>query len=209
MEFSPWLAGAAVFVVLLEGLASWSEKTFWPRQRGGPPIKLPFVWHGGVVVGDLILLPYLFGLWAPRFQIPMWLWIIFFPVALVITWYCHRAWWFLCEKQPGFMYPNRQKSEGDPRIWFHDLPRSALIHFGYMTATLMLIGGYLCSPMTAEVMWQTFWVLVIFVPVAIIEPGIVQGWPLTKKDVTINVGIAVALWTIIGLVTWAKLGSIT
>lgn len=205
MEFSWIAAWAMALIVILEGIFSWTEKTFWPGQRGGKPIKLPFVFHGGVVVGDLILLPYAYGIWNHRVQVPVWLWVAFSFLALMITWQCHRAWWFMCEKQPGFMYPDRHRSKGDQKIWFYDLPDSAWIHFIYMVASLMFIGAYVYSPMSAEIVWKTFWIFIIFVPVAIIEPGIVQGWPPTRKDILLSIGVAVVLWVIVGLVTWLKL----
>jgi hypothetical protein len=200
MEYS-WLW---VMVVVIEGVFSWCEGTFWFNRRY-PALKLPFLLHGGVVVGDLILLPYVFGMWESYFQIPVWLWGIIFFISLGITWFCHRAWWFMCETQPGFMYPDRSKSHGDANIWYRDMPASAWIHFGYMVVALMFIGAYIVTPMSAEIVWRTCWVFVIFVPAAIIEPGIVQGWPPKKKDIQISVGIALMLWAVVGLVTWAKL----
>lgn len=205
MESSWIVALASVLIVSCEGIASWTEKTFWPGQQGGKPIKLPFVLHGGVVIGDLILLSYAYGIWVPHLEISARLWVILFPIALWITWKCHRAWWFMCEKQPGFMYPDRSMSGGDQRYWYDDLPCSAWIHFVYMTGSLMFIGAYIWSPMSPEVVWRTFWIFVAFVPTAIIEPGIVQGWPLTKKDIMVSVGVALVLWTIVGLVTWLKI----
>lgn len=205
MGFSWEIFSISVFVVVMEGMASWTEKTFWPGQQGGKSIKLPFVFHGGVVVGDLILLSYAYGMWMPQLQATFCQWVISFPVAVVITWQCHRAWWFMCKDQPGFMYPNRSESGGDPKAWFCDLPGSAWINFIYMVGSLMFIGAYILSPMSAEVVWRTFWIFVIFVPIAIIEPGIVGGWPPTKKDIFTSVGIAIVLWAIVGLVTWLKL----
>lgn len=205
MEFSWPVSLISALVVVCEGAVSWSEKTFWPGQKGGKPIKLPFVLHGGVVIGDLFLLSYTYGIWAAYLHVPPWLWIIFFFVSLGITWFCHRAWWFMCEKQPGFMYPDRHRSKGDQKIWYHDLPISAWIHVAYMTVSLMLIGGYLYSPMSEEVVLRTFWIFFLFVPVAVIEPGIVQGWPPTKKDIMISIRVAYLLWVVVVVVTLIKM----
>jgi hypothetical protein len=195
----------SVTTVVVEGVLSWNEGTFWPHQVGGKAVKLPFILHGGVVLGDLILLPYAFSFWASELRIPLWLWGALFFLALWITWLCHRAWWFQCERQPGFMYPDRQESWGDPTKWFLDLPGSAWVHFVYMTGALVFIGAYIWSPMDPGIVWQTFWIFVVFVPTAIIEPGIVQGWPPTRKDILISVGVAIVLWGVIVLVTWIKL----
>lgn len=129
----------------------------------------------------------------------------FFVASLIITWFCHRGWWLASEDEPGFMYPNRFKSWGNENVWYRDLPTSAWIHFTYMVGALMLIGGYVYTPMNAEIVWRTFWIFVIFVPIAVIEPGIVSAWPPTKKGLTFSFGIATVLWAIVGLVTWIKL----
>ena len=71
------------------------------------------------------------------------------------------------------MYPDRSRSLGDPSVWYLDLPPSALIHSVYMVGAIMMIFGYIVSPMSADVVWATFWIFVVFIPCAIIEPGIV------------------------------------
>lgn len=204
MQISWAAINISVAVVLFEGILSFFEETFWFSQKVGERIKLPFLMHGGVVVGDLIIFSYLFGIWIPQLVVPWWLWIVFFPVSLVITWYCHKGWWFACEFQPGFMYPNRDASRGDPELWHRDLPYSAWVHFVFMTAAIMFIGAYIYSPMPVEVVKRTALLMIIFVPVAIVEPGIVQAWPPTKKDLGNSAIITWALWALIVLVTWAK-----
>ena len=199
-----------VFAVVLEGISSWSERTFYPGQSREKSVNLPFLFHGGVVVGDLVLLPYAFYLWSPQMHIVMmhvslWINLILFVSAIGITWVAHRAWWFMCEKQPGFMYPDRSRSLGDPLVWYRDLPKSAWIHFVYMVGAIMMIFGYIASPMSTDVVWTTFWIFVVFIPLAIIEPGIVQGWPPTVKDMVNAVGVATVLLGIVGAVTWVKL----
>lgn len=194
-----------VSMVVLEGALSSKERTFHPGQYRKGFIKLPFVFHGGVVIGDLVLLPYAFYQWLPQMQISPWQLVGFFVAALWITWAAHRAWWFMCEKQPGFMYPDRSRSLGYSSIWYLDLPPSAWIHFVYMVGAIVMIGGYIVSPMSTEVVWTTFWIFVVFIPLAIIEPGIVQGWPLTRKDIFTSFGVAVALLAVVGVVTWVKL----
>ena len=206
MEFNFLAAILSVFVVVIEGLASWREKTFSPFQRGGcKKIKLYFLYHGAVVAGDLIILSCLFGIWFNHYSIPWSVWLIFFLISLFITWKCHQGWWHGCKDQPGFMYPDQDASAGQAEYWYRDLPDSAWVHFIYMVGALMNIGAYICSPMPKDVVMTTFWLMIAFVPVAIIEPGIVQGWPIKKKDVVLSGGIAIVLWSIIGLVTWIKL----
>jgi hypothetical protein len=201
-----WIpAFVSVMVVIWEGTASWKEKTFAPFQKNCRKIKLFFIFHGGVVAGDLFILSYLYCIWAGHFSIPWWLWVEFFPISFAITWKCHRAWWDMCKDQPGFMYPDRNESGGDPALWYRDLPDSAWIHVAYMTGSIMMIGGYIFSAMPSDIVWRTFWAFMLFVPLAIIEPGIVQGWPLKRKDVMISIGSAIALWALVGLVTWLKL----
>jgi len=205
MEFSPYLPVVSLMLVVIEGFFSQAEKTFWPNQEGGPKIKLPFILHGGVVVGDFFILSYLYGIWFHNISIPCWAWIILFFIAAPITWLCHKGWWAGCEKQPGFMYPHRIKSGGDIKYWYRDLPDSAWVHVIYMTWSIMMIGAYIFSPMPDEVVWRTFQLILVFVPLAIIEPGIVQDWKPTKKSIVFAVRVAIALWAVDGLVAWAKL----
>lgn len=207
MEIFAWeLALLSAGVVVAEGFFSWLEATFWFGQEFGQRnLKLPFLLHGGVVVGDLILLPYAFFIWVLYLNVPIWLWITFLVVSLIITWFRHRGWWRASEDEPGFMYPNRFKSWGNENVWYRDLPTSGWIHFIYMVWALMLIFGYVYTPMNAEIVWRTFWISVIFVPIAVIEPGIVSAWPPTKKSLIFSFGIATVLWAIVGLVTWIKL----
>ncbi|HEX8974654.1 MAG TPA: hypothetical protein VF817_04175 [Patescibacteria group bacterium] len=198
-------AFVAIMVVIVEGICSWSKKTFWPNHKGGPVIKLPFVYHGGVIVGDLIILPYLFGIWWQYFHVKVLDWAILLVVSVIITWIAHRAWWFMCAEQPGFMYPDRSESEGDEDLWYRDLPSSAWVHFVYMTGALMMIGAYIFTPMPEEIIYKTFWALIVFVPVAVIEPGIVQGWPVKKVDVFAQLSVNFFLWGLIGGITHLKI----
>lgn len=73
MEIFAWeLALLSAGVVVVEGFFSWLEATFWFGQEFGQRnLKLPFLLHGGVVVGDLILLPYAFFIWVLYLNVPI------------------------------------------------------------------------------------------------------------------------------------------
>ncbi|MDD5396989.1 MAG: hypothetical protein PHW24_02935 [Candidatus Moranbacteria bacterium] len=194
-----------VSLVFIGGICSLVEGTFYPGQSTDNKIKLWFVLHGGVVFGDLILIPLAVWMWYESINFSLGRLLITCPLAIAITWFCHRGWWFACKDQPGYMYPNQKYSKGDPKFWYRDLPVSAWIHVVYMIVSTMWIAEYIFNPMPADVVKKTFDIFVAFVPLAIIEPGIVQGWPPTKKDITNSCTIAVGLWVLIGLVTWGKL----
>jgi len=205
MEDSFWVAMVLVCVVIIEGVKSWREGTFYFNQTSGKEIKLPFIMHWGVVIGDLILIPLAVSLGWLFMECSLSALFIFFVVAFLLTLVCHFAWWFMCAKQRGFMYPDRNGSWGVSDYWYKDLPVSAWIHFVYMILAVMYLQAYIFSPMPSDVVWKTCWIFLVFVPLGVIEPGIVQGWPPTKKDIITSVGTAIVLWIIVGGVTWIKL----
>ena len=81
-----------VLVVIVEGIRLWKEGAFYPGQSREKPVKIPFILHGGVVAGDLFLLPDAFHQWLPQMQVGLWRSVGFFVTALGITWIAHRAW---------------------------------------------------------------------------------------------------------------------
>lgn len=215
MEFSLTFYLVTIIVVSVEGFFSILEGTFSRLQNRNPPVRLTFLWHWGVSIGDWIILPIFNGIIFSRldfsrmvkipfinFQFSQWL---FFPVAAVITWYCHKAWWPSSEKALNFMCPNWKRSGKDRNFWYRDMTIAGWIHFVFMIVEVAVIAGYIFTPMPKEVVWRTFFIFLAFIPLGVIEPGVVEGWPLSTGKKIATAGTAIALWSLLTVVTWAKL----
>jgi hypothetical protein len=205
MKFSWLMYLITVALVCFEGIWAIREKTFSRKQVRKQPIRLTFLWHWGVVVGDLIILPFFNGLVIPYFSFPPWVYALFFLASLAITFYCHYAWWPTSEKALNFMCPDWEESGKDRKLWYKDATVAGYIHFVFMTLQLVVIFGYIFTHMPSEVVWRVCVIFLVFVPFGVIEPGVVEGWPLSKKKKLVTFGIAVALWAVVGVATWLKL----
>ncbi len=205
MEFYWQAYFSTVALVCYEGLCAICEKTFSRKQGRTPHIRLSFLWHWGVVVGDLIILPVFNGIVIPYLNFPIWGWSLFFLASLAITFYCHKAWWPTSEKALGFVYPDWERSGRDKKLWYRDMSLAGGIHFIFMTLQLVIIFGYIFTAMPDEIVWQVCTIFLIFILFGVIEPGVVEGWPLSKEKKLITLGTAIALWLIVGVVTCIKL----
>lgn len=205
MKFS-WLAYfITVGLVIYEGIWAFREKTFSRKQCRKQPVRLTFLWHWGVVVGDLIILPFFNGMTIPYFSFSPWVYALFFLASLAITFYCHYAWWPRSENALNFMCPNWEGSGKNRKLWYKDATVAGYIHFMFMTAQLVVIFTYIFSPMPKEVIWQVCVIFLVFIPFGVIEPGVIEGWPLSKEKKLVTFSIAIALWAVVVAVTSLKL----
>ena len=205
MEFS-WLAFfVTISVVCVEGVFAFRNKTFSRKQMRRPPVRLTFLWHWGVVVGDLVILPVFNGIVAPYVHLALWQCIVFSLTAPMITWSCHRAWWPTSEKSLNFMSPDWRRSLKQRGCWHADMSSAGWIHFMFMVGQLIMIMGYVFNPMPKELIQQVCIIFLVFIPFGVIEPGVVEGWPLSTGKKIATFGIAIALWSLVGAVTWLKL----
>ena len=85
-EFSWITVLLNIAAIALAGVAAWNEGTFFPNQKGGKHVDLPFIWHAGVVFGSPVLLSHAFGLWLPQLHVtlPAWVVLFFFSLFLVL-----------------------------------------------------------------------------------------------------------------------------
>ena len=203
--FSLTVALATSVYVVFEGLISLLEGTFSRKQWRMQPIRLTFCWHWGVCIGDLILLPIFNGLVIGHLKLSIITWGMLFLVSAPITWLFHAAWWPLNENAFNFMVPNWSKSRQDRFSWYKDMTCAGWMHFIFMIGALMIILAYVMSPMPAGIVKNVCLIFLIFIPFGVIEPGVVEGWPLSRKKKEQTLGIACALWSVVGVVTWCKL----
>jgi len=205
MNFSVTVALAAFCFVIIQSLFSCKDKTFSRLQNRNPAIRLSFLWHWGVSVGDLLILPIFNGIVIPHIHLSICSGMLLLYAALLIALFCHKGWWPKEEKALGFIMPDWENSGRDADLWHRDMSYAGWMHFVFMVAQLVIIGGYLLSPMPKEVVQLTGVIFMIFIPVAVIEPGVVEGWPLSKGKMLLTAGVAVVLWSIVAAATWIKL----
>jgi hypothetical protein len=205
VEFS-WLAWfVTTIVVVVEGLVSLCEGTFSRLQNKLPRIRLSFLWHWAVSIGDLIILPVFNGFVASHLHFSLWQWGALLLASLVVTLACHYAWWPAEQKALGFIYPDWNGSGKERKFWYRDLSLAGWVHVEFMTVQLAVIVGYILTPMPADIVQLVGVIFLIFVPFGVIEPGVVEGWPLSKEKKLATFGIAVALWLIVIGATWIKM----
>ena len=205
MEFSWKIWAITVGIVIIEGLWAFLENTFSCKQNRKQPIRLSFLWHWGVSIGDLVILPVFNGFVIPYFHFPAKVYAAFLLVSLIGTYLCHKAWWPTSEKALNFMCPDWEGSKKDKKYWYRDATVAGYIHFVFMTLQLVVIFGYIFTTFPSEMVLRVCIIFLIFIPFGVIEPGVVEGWPLSKEKKLVTFGIAVALWTVVGVVTWIKL----
>jgi len=205
MNFSVLVALLNFVYVFFEGIVSWQEKTFSRLQKRKPSIRLSFLWHWGASVGDMLILPIFNGMVIPHIHLPIHYWILLSFAAINITLFCHKGWWPKEEKAFGFIMADWENSGKDPDLWYRDMSSAGWMHFVFMSAQLTIIGGYLLSPMPKEIVHQTAILFTLFVPFAVIEPGVVEGWPLSKAKKILTAKVTIALWAIVAAATWIKL----
>jgi hypothetical protein len=185
-------------VVFIEMLAAWKEKTFSRKQNS--KINVYLLRHWGIVIGDLILLPIFNGLIIFYFNFSLSIYVIFAILSFLLTWIAHRLWWPSWEYEFNFMTPNWEASRKNPKHWYKDLTLAGWTHFLFMTAELVIIAGYIFSRVPSNIVWYSFFIFIIFIPVAFIKPELDIKRPM--KNIILN---AVALYLLLFLVTYLKL----
>jgi hypothetical protein len=195
LQFSVWAALLTALIVIIEAIISFSEKTF-SRKQGR--VNLSFCWHWGVSIGDLVILPVVNGLVVPHLSFGIWFF-IFLGLSFNITWFCHKAWWPDPQNSlaQGFIFANAKSGHIHRNLWYRDMTWAGWIHFLFMTIQIVILGGYLITPMPKDIVSLISWIFIVFIPVAVIEPGIIQTGglqKLTRKDQILTLGMTLALY---------------
>lgn len=205
MEFS-WLAWLmTVAVVVGEGLVSAWEGTFSRKQMRSPPIRLSFLWHWGVVIGDLCILPIFNGLVIPYLHLSPLEFAAFLFVSFIATLACHFAWWPTTEKALGFIYADWNGSGKIREFWYRDITVAGWMHVIFMTAELVVIVLYILTPMPSDIARIIGTIFLVFIPFGVIEPGVVEGWPLSGEKMLVTFSFSIVLWLVVISVTWLKM----
>lgn len=205
VEFS-WLAWlVTIAFVVAEGLVSVRERTFSRKQMRSLPIRLSFLWHWGVVIGDLCILPIFNGLVVPYFHLSLLECVAFLFVSFAVTLVCHFAWWPTTEKALGFIYADWNGSSGIREFWYRDITVAGWMHVMFMTVELVAIALYILVPMPGSIVWRVGIIFLVFVLLGVIEPGVIEGWPLSRKKILATFGFAITLWFVVIAVTWFKM----
>jgi hypothetical protein len=182
MRFS-WIACfITMAVVILEGIFAWLDGSFSRRQWRH--LRLSFLWHWGVSIGDLVILPIINGLIIPYLIIDwdlsphglfvkLLIYSAFLAGSFFVTKWCHKLWWPAKKEDFGHIFSNWFGSRGRRNLWFEDLTWSGAVHFIFMIVQLVIVASYLLTPMPREVVMSVGILMAIFLPIATIEPGIV------------------------------------
>ena len=203
MRFSWPAALITVGVVIIEGIAAFLSGTF--SHYRWRHVDFSMLMHWGVMVGDLILLPIFNGLVVPHLKVPWKKGALFLLISFAITLYCHWQWWHMCNKTSSFMCLDMRKSMSIESLWFLDGTLAGAIHFLYMAFEIPIIMAFFYSPMPRQVAKWAFAIFMIFVPFALIEPGIAVNWPLTGENLLVTAAVSISTWSIVLLISYAKL----
>ncbi|MCX6761783.1 MAG: hypothetical protein NTY33_02985 [Candidatus Moranbacteria bacterium] len=201
-----------IAVVIAEGLVACYDGTFSSIQR--KHVNLSFLKHWGVSIGDLFIFPLINAFIIPRLNFNLW-YILGFVLALVITLLCHRAWWpgpqdenaqgFILMNNPPLLPTRHCFSKS---YWYLAITRAGWIHIFFMTCQLAILGGYILTPMPRPVVNAVSLLLAVFLPLGVIEPGIVQSGGIKKltlrKCAEISI-IFLALMTAIFVIRFIKI----
>lgn len=184
--------------VLLEVFFAWKEKTLWPNQD--KKISLPLFKHGGIVIGDLLLLPVFNAIVTPFFHFHFWLYVFFGLVAFSLTWFLHRMWWPTEDAKLNFMSPNWRGSKRKRRFWHRDLSTAGWIHLLFMSAESVIISGYIFSRVPAVIISYVCVIFFFFIPFSYIEPELV-----IKRSLRIILMNTTLLYLFVVAITYLKL----
>ena len=204
MDFS-WSAYiSTILFVLFETMLSWRDKTFSRKQKREPPIRISFLWHWGLCIGDLVILPVFNGLVIPHLHFS-YLHIVPLFFSAMITTLCHHAWWPKDPSALGVVFPDWRRSERMETFWYRDLSPAGWAHALFMTVQIVLIASYIFTPMPEKVVRLSSALFMLFIPFGVIEPGMAECWPPTNKKVAQSLAIAFSLWVLVFFVGWLKM----
>ena len=209
MEFSVTALKLTMAVVVIEGLVAYYNGTLSSIQW--KHINLSFMKHWGVLIGDLCIFPIINAFIIPCLHFNWW-YVPGFILTLAITLQCHKSWWPdpWDENAQGFILDS---FHDDWKVhskfhWHRAVTPAGWIHVFFMTCQLAILGGYILTPMPRPVINAISSLLVVFLPLGVIEPGIVQSGGLKKitpRRLIRDTAIFIALLVAVLLVRFIKL----
>ncbi len=178
--------------------------------------RKPFLFKTlGGSVGDMFIFPIINAIITPcLLHFDLW-YMPGFLVSLMITLRCHKAWWPdpFDKNAQGFILMNNPPLFPTPHCysknyWYLAVTPAGWIHVFFMTCQITILGGYLFTPMPRSVINIVSLLLAVFLPLGVIEPGIVQSGGIKKltirKYVKIS-GIFIALIETVFVIRLIKL----
>lgn len=201
-DFSLLAAFITMAFAVASGVVAYHEKTF-SREQGR--VNLSFCWHWGISIGDLLILAIVNGLIFPSFHFNLW-WLVLVPFSATLTTVCYKDWWPKPDNIPaqGFILISSEEHSLAGDSWTKAVTKAGWIHFVFMTIELMILAEYIFTSIPALVVKIVTGLLLIFIPVAVIEPGVIQSGGDKKKIREAVIG-AIALMILALLVAVFKL----
>jgi len=155
-----WVVTIFILAMLPQVFLSYRDGSFFVWQSRH--VDLPLAWHWGVLVGDP-LLAILFGRVWSYLRFSAWSF-LFLAASIIISALLHNSWRGIS----GHMFYQRSFV---PAGWCH------LIYF---IVALELILEFIFTPMPRETVLAATYVLLIFAPFAVFEPGLAEWIYKTK-----------------------------
>ena len=185
-----WVAAIFILGMLPQIILSSIDGTFFAWQHRH--VDLPLAWHWGVLVGDP-LLAILFGrIWSDlRFSA---LSLLFLAASAIISILLHWSW----RDISGHMFRDGQFI---PAGW---------CHLVYTIVAVELILEFIFTPMPRETVLTATYILLIFAPFAVFEPGLAEWINKIKHDQTAiwfwrSFGSLLGMWAATLIVAYIKL----
>jgi len=209
MEFSISSFGAAtavVIYVLVVGWVSHEEDTlswkYTPRRK----LRLSF-WMHWANYGDAVCLPVFVWLFVPYFKpsFPEYYWILAGSTLITLAFYV--AWWLGGVRSFILIYGD--KSGEKFRYAYRDVTVAGWLHAVFTIIIISVVWSYITTKVFPQVIWGTLFVFTIYIPLAIIQPGLAEcDWKdpdSLKKAVAVACGSGIFLLALLFAVTWWKL----
>ena len=185
-----WVVSIFILGILPQVFLSSADGTFFAWQYR--QVDLPLSWHWGVLIGDPILAIFMGRIWS---DLHFSLWSVFFLiVSMTISAAMHNSWRGIS----GHMFYQRLLV---PAGW---------CHFVYTVIAMELILEFIFTPMPRETVMAATWILLIFAPFAVFEPG----WAEWQRKKLREPGVKwfwqsfislIAMWAAIFVVAYCKI----
>jgi uncharacterized Tic20 family protein len=182
----------SVVSVVICAVVSWMEGTLT-----APYVTIGFLNHGGML-GDLIIMPLINGMIAPRFprltaRRALLLGALF-VCALMLAIIAHQQ-WALIGRTAGItdhVFPRH-----GPDIWYHDLSVAGYLHVIYMSLELTLLLAYASVHMPRSTVVLVTGLLTIHVVVGQVQPAwyVTRAFPTARTMVPTMASVLV-VWMV-------------
>jgi len=157
-----WVVVIFILGMLPQVFFSSTNGTFFTWQYRH--VDLPLAWHWGVLVGDPLLAIFMGRIWADlHFSAKS---ILFIIASIIISWFLHQSWRGIS----GHMF---YQGHFVPAGW---------CHLVYFIVALELILEFIFTPMPRDTVLAATYILLIFIPFAIFEPGLAEWINKVKHD---------------------------